>query len=145
MPDFKPQNLRNTAWAFATAGEPPPALLNPVSVLDLMELQGSKPVLASVCGLKSLNRCSATLDTAVNSCRSGWPLVAKAHAVLASSCALKSAMRRSDALANLLNNYEPVSPAVAKAHAVLASSCVMKSTMRCSAALANVVNSYGSG
>ena len=45
MADFDAQELANTAWAFAMTGEPAPALLNPVSVLDLMEVQGSKPQL----------------------------------------------------------------------------------------------------
>ena len=45
MAEFKAQQLANTAWAFATASEPAPALLNPVAVLDSMEVQGSKPEL----------------------------------------------------------------------------------------------------
>ena len=45
MVDFSAQDLTNTAWAFATASEAAPPLLNPVSVLDLIELKGSKPEL----------------------------------------------------------------------------------------------------
>merc|ERR1739848_857185 len=45
MAVFNAQDVANTAWAFAMAGEPAPALLNPVSVLDLIEVQGSKPQL----------------------------------------------------------------------------------------------------
>ena len=37
MGNFNGPDLDNTAWAFATAGEPAPALLNPISVLDAME------------------------------------------------------------------------------------------------------------
>ena len=32
----------NTAWAFTTAGEPASALLDPISILDVMEAQGTK-------------------------------------------------------------------------------------------------------
>ena len=42
---FDAQELANTAWAFATAGEPAPAMLNPISVLDVMEARVSKPQL----------------------------------------------------------------------------------------------------
>ena len=38
--DFNVQNLANTAWAFATAGKPAPALLDPILVLDTMVLHG---------------------------------------------------------------------------------------------------------
>ena len=43
LSEFKPQELANTAWAFATSGEPAPSTLNPISVLDAMEEQGAKP------------------------------------------------------------------------------------------------------
>lgn len=43
MGELKPQELANMVWAFATVGEPAPALLNPISVLDLMEAQGFNP------------------------------------------------------------------------------------------------------
>ena len=45
MEDFEAQELTNTAWAFATAGEPTPALLDPILVLDVMEVRGAKPEL----------------------------------------------------------------------------------------------------
>ena len=37
---FNAQGLANTAWAFATVGAAAPALLDPLSVLDVMEAQG---------------------------------------------------------------------------------------------------------
>ena len=40
---FNAQELANAAWAFATAGEPMPALLDPVTVLDAQEMQGVRP------------------------------------------------------------------------------------------------------
>ena len=40
---FNEQNLANTAWAFATAGEPTPALLDPILVLDMLEVKDTKP------------------------------------------------------------------------------------------------------
>ena len=40
--EFNEQGLANTAWAFATVGEPAPELLNPISVLDTMEKQGEE-------------------------------------------------------------------------------------------------------
>lgn len=43
--DFKPQELANTAWAFVMAGEPAPAMLNPILVLDSMVAQGARPQL----------------------------------------------------------------------------------------------------
>ena len=45
LDEFNAQGLANTAWAFATVGAPAPALLDPISVLDVMEGQGSKPQL----------------------------------------------------------------------------------------------------
>ena len=33
---FDAKNLANLAWALATAGEPAPALLDPIAVLDTM-------------------------------------------------------------------------------------------------------------
>ena len=45
MADFNAQDLANTAWAFATASQAAPPLLNPVSVLELIEVQGSMPEL----------------------------------------------------------------------------------------------------
>ena len=41
--NFNDQELTNTAWAFATVGQPSPAALDPISVLDVLEAQGSKP------------------------------------------------------------------------------------------------------
>lgn len=37
--EFNTQNLANTAWAFAIAGEQAPGLLDPISVLDAIESQ----------------------------------------------------------------------------------------------------------
>ena len=45
LDQFNAQALADTAWAFATAGEPAPAMLNPISVLDFMEARGFKPQL----------------------------------------------------------------------------------------------------
>ena len=45
LDQFNSQQLANTAWAFATVGAPAPALLDPISVLDVMEAQGCKPQL----------------------------------------------------------------------------------------------------
>merc|ERR1712167_301303 len=39
------QDLSNTAWAFATTGAPAPALLDPISVLDVIEARGFQPQL----------------------------------------------------------------------------------------------------
>ena len=44
--DFSVQDLANTGWAFATAGEPAKILLDPISVLDKIELQDAKAQLA---------------------------------------------------------------------------------------------------
>ena len=38
--EFKAQELANTSWAFATVGASAPALLDPLSVLDVMEARG---------------------------------------------------------------------------------------------------------
>ena len=43
MGHFFAQDLANTAWAFATAGEPTPALFDPILVLDNMEVKDAKP------------------------------------------------------------------------------------------------------
>lgn len=43
--DFNTQGLVNTAWAFAMAGEPAPASLDQISVLDVMGAQGAQPKL----------------------------------------------------------------------------------------------------
>ena len=45
LDQFKAQELANKAWAFATAGEPVLAMLNPIWVLDVVEGRGSKPQL----------------------------------------------------------------------------------------------------
>ena len=37
------EDLTNMAWAFSTAGEPAPLLLDPMLVLDTLEAQGIKP------------------------------------------------------------------------------------------------------
>ena len=42
MGDFNAQDLTISAWAFATAGGPVPAMLNPNSVLDMMDVRGFK-------------------------------------------------------------------------------------------------------
>merc|ERR1711971_1165322 len=39
--EFNPQKLANTAWAFASLGYAPPALLDPISILDAMERRGN--------------------------------------------------------------------------------------------------------
>ena len=39
--EFKTQELASTAWAHGIAGMPVPALLEPISVLDAMELQAN--------------------------------------------------------------------------------------------------------
>ena len=39
---FNVQDLVNTAWAFATVGEPTPALFDPILLLDKMELKEAK-------------------------------------------------------------------------------------------------------
>ena len=41
--DFNAQHLGSTVWAFATAGHRAPASLDPISILDAIEVQGSKP------------------------------------------------------------------------------------------------------
>ena len=38
LDQFNAQELANTAWAFAIGGEPPPALLDPILVLDTLEV-----------------------------------------------------------------------------------------------------------
>ena len=40
---FNAQDLANTAWAFATVGEPTPALFAPILMLDTMEMKDAKP------------------------------------------------------------------------------------------------------
>ena len=40
LDQFNAQDLANTAWAFATVGAAVPALLDPLSVLDVMEAPG---------------------------------------------------------------------------------------------------------
>ena len=40
---FNVQGLGNTAWAFATAGETTPTLLDPFLCLDTMEMKDAKP------------------------------------------------------------------------------------------------------
>ena len=45
MGEFKVQELANTVWAFATAGEQASGLLEPISVMDAIESQGTKPQL----------------------------------------------------------------------------------------------------
>jgi len=47
LSDLTELGLTNVACAFAMAGSPVPALLHPISVLDVMEAQGSKPQLIS--------------------------------------------------------------------------------------------------
>ena len=42
---FNEQDLANTAWVFATVGEPTPALFDPILVLDTMEMKDAKPQL----------------------------------------------------------------------------------------------------
>merc|ERR1712167_232133 len=39
---FNAQELANMAWAFAMVGEPAPALLDPISMLDAVEALGTK-------------------------------------------------------------------------------------------------------
>ena len=39
---FNAQDLVNTAWAFATTGKSTPALLDPILLLDKMELKEAK-------------------------------------------------------------------------------------------------------
>ena len=58
MGDFNAQDLANTAWAFATAGELTPALLGPIVVLDTMEVQGAKPQV--MCYQMSMQGLAAT-------------------------------------------------------------------------------------
>ena len=61
--EFNAQGLANTAWAFAIVGAPAPALLDPVSVLDVMEVQGCKPQLMyyamSMQGLATMGQIEA--------------------------------------------------------------------------------------
>ena len=45
MNEFKPQVLANMARAFAMAAKPAPVLLDPISVLDMIEAQAFKPQL----------------------------------------------------------------------------------------------------
>ena len=45
LDEFNPQGLINTAWAFATVDVPAPVLLEPMSVLDMVESKGFKPQL----------------------------------------------------------------------------------------------------
>ena len=40
LDQFNAQGLANTAWVFATVGAAVPALLDPLSVLDVMEARG---------------------------------------------------------------------------------------------------------
>lgn len=42
MCDFDSRNLADMAWAFAMAGKPACALLDPISVLDAMIVLGTK-------------------------------------------------------------------------------------------------------
>ena len=46
------------AWAFATAGEPVPAVLAPICVLDAIEMQGAKPQV--MCYQMSMQGLAAT-------------------------------------------------------------------------------------
>eukprot|EP00747_Dinoflagellata_sp_TGD_P136692 gnl/TRDRNA2_/TRDRNA2_175586_c2_seq11.p1 gnl/TRDRNA2_/TRDRNA2_175586_c2~~gnl/TRDRNA2_/TRDRNA2_175586_c2_seq11.p1 ORF type:complete len:227 (+),score=41.94 gnl/TRDRNA2_/TRDRNA2_175586_c2_seq11:49-729(+) len=43
LAQFKAQELANLAWAFATARQPAPSMLDPILVLDAMEARGTKP------------------------------------------------------------------------------------------------------
>jgi len=58
LEQFNAQGLANTAWAFATVGAPAPVLLDPISVLDVMEAQGCKPQL--VCYAMSMQGLATT-------------------------------------------------------------------------------------
>ena len=40
---FNVQDLAKTAWAFATVGEPTPALFAPILMLHTMEMKDAKP------------------------------------------------------------------------------------------------------
>merc|ERR1712176_1437621 len=42
LDEFNAQDLANTAWAFATVGAPAPALVEPISVADVMVAQVSE-------------------------------------------------------------------------------------------------------
>ena len=61
------------AWAFAMAGEPVPALLNPMAVLDEMEARGAEP---QVCFYQmSMHGLAATCPGSA-----GFALLAQAEA-----------------------------------------------------------------
>ena len=56
--DFEVQGLTNTAWAFGKAGEPAPGLLDPSSVLDMIDVKGAKPQMLDY---QLLMQCLATM------------------------------------------------------------------------------------
>ena len=64
------------------------------------EMSGRAPQEVAHATLKG----GTALANIANSCASGYPAVAEAHAVLARPCVLKSAMQRSAALANIMNS-----------------------------------------
>ena len=67
---FNVQDLAKTAWAFATVGEPTPALFAPILMLDSMEMKDAKPhvkchqmLLASKEAHRSLQRAGPRQDS----------------------------------------------------------------------------------
>ena len=138
LDEFNAQGLANTAWAFATAGVPAPALLHPMSVLDVMEAQGFKPQLIhysmSVQGLATMGQVKA-----------GFALLERAEAkglVSNSNQEAYSMFHNLIQACRVVGDFNGVSRVQAAlsvtAHAVLASSCILNSSRRRSAILANL-------